>query len=526
MNFTVTGMALLAVVGAVIPVIHLYTNRTKPGAVWLLALCLVMAAYPLDVFLRDASIIGMADGVRHRFSTIGLIAPLYLLAMVAYLRLRPPGWALIRWALLVYLPVAFFAPWLTGDAFVSFPAVQPDGDIGRYVFSLGIVVWVMKGVSYVCIVTAAGMLLRSLSSARSSRSYLLSLALFPLTAGLFDLIAGLALTQSYGGVTPVQVATTFGLFALSYALLRQQMLARAPVPKSLLTSHLSKGVCVISVSGEIVDCNQALADILGVSLNKLLGGVASHVLPEALLVQLDLKQREGEVVDAEVMLESTKRCATVSAQRLHESDPNAATVLSVTDIVPNTNEMESVPTVANELQEGNGPSDESSNTDQLTGLGNRRRLHDALANRSFDDIGTSVGLIMVDIDHFKAINETHGHSAGDAVLIRLAGAIREICRDSDLIVRWGGEEFVVLLSESNEHRLHLAAERLRLHIRRLVIELENGVALQVTASIGATLIRPGQSSESALRQVDRLLHEAKKNGRDQVKSSRKLEPEG
>ena len=127
---------------------------------------------------------------------------------------------------------------------------------------------------------------------------------------------------------------------------------------------------------------------------------------------------------------------------------------------------------------------------------------------------------MVDIDHFKVINDTHGHAAGDAVLVRLAQTMKDTCRDNDLIVRWGGEEFVVLLHDSDEKRLQQAAERLRLHIRRLVIDLENGVTLQVTASIGASMIRAGQGPESALRLVDQLLYEAKQEGRDRVISGR------
>jgi len=168
------------------------------------------------------------------------------------------------------------------------------------------------------------------------------------------------------------------------------------------------------------------------------------------------------------------------------------------------------------FQEANEYLSLTSATDELTGLGNRRVLFDALVERlQADDCGRSA-LIMVDVDHFKRINDTHGRQAGDEVLVRLAQTMLATCRDSDLIVRWGGEEFVALLGNSDELRLQLAAERLRLHIRRLVIELDNGVALQVTASIGATLIRAGQSAESALRKVDRLLIEAKAKGRDRA----------
>ena len=200
-------------------------------------------------------------------------------------------------------------------------------------------------------------------------------------------------------------------------------------------------------------------------------------------------------------------------------------MLSITDVTDRSNQLASVAATADQLQEANEKLLELSNTDQLTGLGNRRALLDELNLYAAKDKQGSIGLIMVDIDHFKVINDTHGHPAGDAVLVQLAQAMRDTCRDDDLITRWGGEEFIVLLHDSNEQRMRLAAERLRLHIRRLVIQLDNGVALQVTASLGAALMRSGQGSESALRQVDRLLFEAKREGRDRVKSDRAVKPE-
>jgi len=186
-----------------------------------------------------------------------------------------------------------------------------------------------------------------------------------------------------------------------------------------------------------------------------------------------------------------------------------------TSIAKNNEPIESAPPPppAEEPQETNEYLSVLSATDELTGLGNRRVLHDALAERLSGDDSSRAALIVVGIDHFETITDTHGDQAGDEVLVCLAQTMRATCRDSDLIVRWGGDELVALLANSDERRLQLATERLRLHIRRLVIELANGVALQVTASIGATLVRPGQSAESALRQVDRLLFEAKAEGR-------------
>ncbi len=507
-------MALLALSGAVIPVVHLYGNRSKPGALWLLALCVVLALYPLDVLFLSGEV-----GVRHRFSTIALVAPLYLLAMVSYLRMKPSHWVAISRLLYGYMLLAFAAPWLPGTWYLSFPAEQPYASFHHYLYALEPGAWGMKVASYLCILIAACMVLQRLSASRYSRSYLLALALAPLCAGLADLISALTHFSPYHGITALQIVVTFGLYVLSYALLRRQMLVRVPVSRNLLMSHLREGICVISSSGEIIDCNEALGAIVGIAPTRLLGRISNHVLPEPLLEQLDVQRLEGSVVDAEAYLENTRRSVSVSVKPLVEGEAGASLLLCVTDVTDRTNELASVTAVADELQEANEQLIELSNTDSLTGLGNRRLLHETLANRLLEEDSSS-GLVMVDIDHFKTINDTHGHAAGDAVLIRLAQTMRDTCRDKDLIVRWGGEEFVVLLHDADAQRVQLAAERLRLHIRRLVIELDNGVALQVTASIGAALVRPGQSAESALRLVDRLLYEAKQEGRDRVKASR------
>ena len=518
MNFAAVGMAWLAVLGAVVPAIHLYRNRAQPGAKPMLALCIVLAIYPLDVvFLSGPA------AVQHSFATVSLVAPLYLLSVCCYLRVPMAKHPLFLSAIGGYMLAAALAPWLPGTWYLDYAANQPYMQMNHYLYTSGVGAWFMKIVSYVLIATAAAMVIHRFSSSRSPRSYVLALAVFPVLAGLVDLVAAVTDYSPHYGISTVQIATTVGLFALSFALLRRQMLERAPVSRNVLMSHMREGMCVIGDNGEIVDCNDAMAAIIGRSSNRLMGFSANRVLPESLLEQLDLQRRQGEVNDVEVQLENGARVVSVSASRLDVESGGPATLLSVTDITQRSQQLQSVEAVAGELRVANEYLEVLSNTDELTGLGNRRLMHDTLAERLREDDSGSTGLIMVDIDHFKVINDTHGHPAGDAVLVRLADAMRETCRDNDLIVRWGGEEFVALLGDSDEQRLKLAAERLRLHIRRLVIELDNGVALQVTASIGATLVRPGQSPESALRQVDRLLYEAKTEGRDRVKSSRPAE---
>ena len=514
MNFTATAMALLALLGSAIPIIHLYKNIAVPGAAWLLAICVVIAIYPLDVLLH----LGEA-GIRHRFSSVSLLPPLYILAMVSYLRIKPAGWNWIRPVLFVTMLLGAMGPWLPGAWYLSFPAVQPYASFNHFLYSVEEGGWVMKVASYITVGFGGFLVVQRLSDSRNSRTLLIALAVIPMAATGGDLVASLAGFSPYHGVTTVQIGTTLALYVLSYSLLRQRMLARVPVSRNLLMSHLREGMCVITKAGEVVDCNEALGAIIGVSPNKLIGKIANRVLPESVLAQLDEYNRTGSVETIELRLDNTDRTVTVNVKSLEEEQTGASILMTITDVTDQSNELASVSAAATELQQKNERLLALSKTDPLTRLGNRRCLLDELNLYANEDGDTRAGLVMVDIDHFKVIIDTHGHAAGDAVLVRLASAMREICRDNDMIVRWGGEEFVILLHDSDEQRLQQAAERIRLQIRRLVVNLENGVTLQVTASIGALMVRNGQSPESVLQQVDGLMLEAKRAGRDRVVSN-------
>lgn len=152
--------------------------------------------------------------------------------------------------------------------------------------------------------------------------------------------------------------------------------------------------------------------------------------------------------------------------------------------------------------------------DALTGLKNRRGLDELLeaeierGHRSQQEFG----LIWLDIDHFKAINDKHGHQAGDEILCRVALWLRANVRPYDHPGRWGGDEFVVLLSPCDPPTL----ERIASRICEGVEEESRKTGLPVTVSIGGYLCKPGDTSDTILRQADRALYQAKARGRNQV----------
>ena len=158
--------------------------------------------------------------------------------------------------------------------------------------------------------------------------------------------------------------------------------------------------------------------------------------------------------------------------------------------------------------------------DGLTGVYNRRYMN-AHLDRKIMEIGEGgrpVSVVMLDIDHFKRVNDTYGHASGDDVLKELASRIRESIRDFDLLVRYGGEEFVLIMPHTAADIAVSVAERLRGCLADRPFEVSGSAApLPVTASFGvATTSDPNETAESLLDRADQALYQAKANGRNQV----------
>jgi two-component system cell cycle response regulator len=158
-------------------------------------------------------------------------------------------------------------------------------------------------------------------------------------------------------------------------------------------------------------------------------------------------------------------------------------------------------------------------TDALTGLHNRRYLDShlkSLAERASID-GKSVALLLFDIDFFKGINDTYGHDAGDDVLCEFAGRLKRGVRGIDLVARLGGEEFVVVMPESDAAYASSIAERLRHDVEREPFSTHSGEAITVTVSIGVAEFRgPPDSVDELVKRADQALYSAKSFGRNRV----------
>jgi diguanylate cyclase (GGDEF)-like protein len=163
-------------------------------------------------------------------------------------------------------------------------------------------------------------------------------------------------------------------------------------------------------------------------------------------------------------------------------------------------------------------------TDSLTGLYNRRHLQHRLAQEvtRAQRYGQALSCLFVDADHFKRINDHHGHAAGDQVLVALAQRLRARLRASDLPTRYGGEEFAVLLPETDLSNALLLAEQIRAAVASTEVTVASAGTIRVTVSIGVAELDPGEqqrdAGEAMLRTADRAVYQAKADGRNCVRT--------
>jgi diguanylate cyclase (GGDEF)-like protein len=163
--------------------------------------------------------------------------------------------------------------------------------------------------------------------------------------------------------------------------------------------------------------------------------------------------------------------------------------------------------------------------DALTGLDNRYQMlshlkhYMALANRRTLDLC----LLLIDVDHFKRINDDYGHNVGDDALRHLAALLARNSRESDLVARWGGEEFAVSVPDSNLESALRHAERIREAIEAAPLGTAN-FTVRMSVSIGVAVLHPGDSLQAFFDRADKALYEAKRSGRNRVVSSEGPEP--
>ena len=181
------------------------------------------------------------------------------------------------------------------------------------------------------------------------------------------------------------------------------------------------------------------------------------------------------------------------------------------------------------IRESLSQSEERARTDTLTGLPNRRALEEFFRAAQAESMekGQPLSALLIDIDHFKRFNDSFGHGVGDQVLRLVAKALRERVREIDLPARYGGEELIAVLPDTDLAGCAVVAERIRRALSECKITRRStGQELPgITVSIGVGQFQFGESMEDLIERCDRALYQAKRTGRNRVVTEQELEPE-
>ncbi len=328
----------------------------------------------------------------------------------------------------------------------------------------------------------------------------------------------------------------FGLAGVifSYTVLRNRFMDLIPVARSRLIESMSDGILVLDLSHRIVDINPAMRNILQIESASFLGSHASDVL-NPWMKNVDQLINGSETRTELKIQNNPSRYLDVRVTPLYDHYQRVSGCLLVFRDVTERKLVEKKLRYANErlqsqlIEIGTLQSKLRAQAirDPLTNLFNRRYLDETLDRelaRSARE-GYPVCVIMMDIDHFKQVNDTYGHEAGDQILKSLAATITAQNRRGDFACRYGGEEFVIVMPNIAVQIACQRAEHLRNCLGSLHIPYGR-YDLTTTLSVGvACYPSNGENRESVLRAADRALYGAKKAGRNQVVDYDQLEEE-
>jgi diguanylate cyclase (GGDEF)-like protein/PAS domain S-box-containing protein len=298
----------------------------------------------------------------------------------------------------------------------------------------------------------------------------------------------------------------------------------------LLHESMIDGFVSVDMEGKFLDCNEIYRNMLGYSVEELAQLTYKDITPEKWRAMEDgivenqiIKRGYSDVYEKEY----SRKDGTVFPAELHtvllrDADGEPAGMWAIArDITKRKQAEQMLKEVNLALQATLEREKQLARTDPLTGINNRRRLFE-IAEHEFEIAARyqqPLAVMMYDIDHFKSINDTFTHAVGDLILQRITQIVCNELRSADVIGRYGGEEFIVILPMTNAQQAFLLAERIRTNVAALRMDTAKGKAA-ATLSIGIVETDGGRSSaetvEDVFRRADEAMYAAKQAGRNRT----------
>jgi len=389
--------------------------------------------------------------------------------------------------------------------------------------------WYFVNVVYSYIVIMAGIILMSQAALRSGPLYRYQYRLV-LVASLLPWGANIFKELNFESSSHLDMAPlTFGISGVifAFAVLRTHFMDLVPVARSYLIETMRDGVLVLNMQNRIVDINPAMEKFIKGKTSSFMGKDVFDVLQpwiektDLFLDEIETRAELTAPMDPSMYLD-------LRVTPLYDRSQALSGRLMVFRDITESKQVEKRLRYVNDKLQGQlieigllqSKLREQAIRDPLTSLFNRRYLEETLDRELSRAARESypVCIIMIDLDHFKRINDTHGHEAGDLVLKAIANALSEHSRRGDFACRYGGEEFVITMPNISPEIAYQRAENLRQSLNLLNIPYAC-YKLSVTISIGiACYPEDGQTRESILRAADRAMYAAKEAGRDHILS--------
>jgi diguanylate cyclase (GGDEF)-like protein len=385
------------------------------------------------------------------------------------------------------------------------PGLNTAGPFPTFTYERGFIAWLGTAYSSLCLafstILFTVMLFTAAPAFRKQAAILLTGSLIP-WFGLLLYMFGL--TPYNLDFAPLALSLSGLFFALGF--LRFRLLDIVPLARDVVFEGMSDGVLVLDIRDRIIDFNPCLQTILPEIRKTSIGFPVFEALTAYPVLLKRIQENSSETAELRITRAGASYYYQCSLMPLFgwRKKP-VGKIIAIHDHTQVKQLLERLEEIAN--------------LDGLTRLYNRRHFNVLAAKEvyRFQRYGGALSLIMLDLDHFKLINDTHGHMAGDAALKTVAQTCRETLRQSDIIGRFGGEEFVILLPGTDQTAAAQFAQKLRSALEQGQVQYEE-LCFVVTASFGvAGMTSPANASlEELFRCADRAVYEAKETGRNRV----------
>ncbi|WP_337061943.1 histidine kinase N-terminal 7TM domain-containing diguanylate cyclase [Kineococcus sp. G2] len=405
------------------------------------------------------------------------------------------------------------------------------GDPPHFAVVYGPLFWAHTAWCYGVLAVGVGHLVRAWRRSHAVVRRQVTSVLVAASAPLLGNVVNISNPHLFTGQDITPLCFTVTALVSARAVLRQGLLRVVPVAREAVLETVADAVVVVDAGGAVVDVNAAgramlagarpdLPDPVGLPARSFLSARALAELPGG-HARYGVEYVPGLHLDVRITALTDDRDRSLG---------RVVVARDVTDQVETHRHLQEQLALVERLR---AQLQEESVRDPLTGLHNRRFLEPAFeaALEAAAREGTPLGVLVLDVDRFKAVNDTHGHAAGDEVLVAIARTLARTVRLEDTAARTGGEEFVVLLPGADEPAVRERAEELRVACARLAVPVGDGRVVRPTVSIG-TAVHPGHpghgaDARSLLAAADRALYAAKAAGRDRVVAAGGLpEPAG